>query len=178
MLVVPLWGSILPIRAQCSSVRTVVVPAATTRRPSWSARLDLQSRFRGQRIPFGVEANLCHLRHPDWLEGAQPDMEGQVGDENASGADSLQDGRGEVQPGSGCGDGTALPGKDGLVALPIERLVRAANVWGQGNMPQNFKPGKEILHRREAKEAFAELSYGCDRGLQELAPSGAAKASS
>ena len=37
-------------------------------------------------------------------------------------------------------------------------------------MPQNFKPGKKIVHRREAKETFAELSISCDRGLQELAP--------
>ena len=68
-----------------------------------------------------METDLRYFRHPHWLKRAQPHMECQVGDEHTPGADPLQDIRGEVQPGSGRGDRAALPGKDGLVTLPIER---------------------------------------------------------
>ena len=45
-------------------------------------------------------------------------------------------------------------------------------------MPQKLQPGKEIVHRREAKQTFAELAVSRDRGLEESTPSGAAKTSS
>ena len=89
-----------------------------------------------------MEADLRHFRHPHWLERAQPDMERQVGDEHAPGADPLQDIRGEVQPGSGCGDRAALPRKDGLVTLAIESLILTANVRGQWDMPKKLQAGQ------------------------------------
>src|ERR1700722_10069136 len=89
----------------------------------------LHGSFLGQRISFGVEVDLCDLRHPDRLERSQPNMERQVSDDHASGPDSLQDFRGEVEPGGGRGDGAALLRIDGLVTLTIHRLVIAANVW-------------------------------------------------
>ncbi len=113
--------------------------------------LDLQGRFLGQRISFGVEVDLCDLRHPHWLERPQPDMERQVGDDHASGTDSFKDFRGEVQPGGGRGYRAALLRKDGLVALTVQRLVVTTNVGGQRDMPQKLQPGEEIVDRREAK---------------------------
>ena len=116
--------------------------------PAFAQRvIDLQRGFIRQRVPFRMETDLCHLRHPHWLERAQPDMERQVGDEHASGADLLKNFRGEVQSGGGCGDRAALLRKDRLVTLTIKGLVLTANVWGQRDMPDKLQPGEEIVHR-------------------------------
>ncbi len=68
-----------------------------------------------------------------------------------------------MQTRSGRSDRSALTRKDGLVSLPVERLILTANVWGQRHMSQQLQPGEEIIHRREAKKAFAELASGHNR---------------
>ena len=114
-----------------------------------------------------METDLRDFRHPHWLERAQPHMKCQVGDEHTPGADSLQDIRGEVQPGRGRGNRAALPRKDGLVTLTIKILILTANVRGQRDMPKKIQSGKEVVHRREAKQTFAEFAVSRDSGLEE-----------
>ena len=122
--------------------------------------------------------DLRHFRHPHGLERAQPDMECQVGDEHTSGPDPLKNFSSEMQPGGGCGDRATLTRKDGLVTLAIQRLVLTANVGGQRDMPQKLQPGEEIVHRREAKKTFTELTAQLRPWPAEArSPSGGAKAS-
>ncbi len=116
--------------------------------------------------------NLRYIRHPNRLERSQPDVEGQVGNDDTPRADPLQNLGSEMQTGGGRSDRSALTRKDRLVTLAVQRLILTANVWGQRHMPQKLQPGEEIIHRREAKKAFAELAIGHDRSLQSHVPLG------
>src|ERR1700677_4349821 len=116
--------------------------------------------------------NLRYIRHPNGLERPQPDMEGQVGNDDTPRADPLQNLSSEMQTGGGRSDRSALTRKGRLVTLAVGGVVRAATVWGQRHVPQKLQPDEEIIHRREAKKASPELAKAHDGSLQPNVPLG------
>src|ERR1700722_5339085 len=110
--------------------------------------------------------DLLDLSYPHRLKGPQPDVEGHGCYVYASGANLLQDLRCEMQASGGCGYGTALLGKDGLIAFPVGCLVMAPDVWRQRNMSQKLQAGEKIINGGKTEQALAEFTVFYDCGSQ------------
>ena len=173
MSVVPEWASRRPMRAQCSSTRTVVVPAATTRRPSRSASIDLQGGFFRQRISFRMKTDLRDLGHPHRLKRSQPHMKRQAGDEHTAGTDPLQDLRGEMQPGGGRGDRAALLAQrqSGNARGPFPDPDRRM-YGGRGTCPSSSSRAKKSSTGVKRSRRSPNSPVASDSGLEESLPSG------
>ena len=93
---------------------------------------------------------LGHLVDPYRLEGAGADIEGQRRPLNARHPKLLQDGSGEVQAGSRCGNRPRVPRVHGLIALPVDGLASIsgipADIGRQGHLPPAVEeyPGADV----------------------------------
>ena len=68
--------------------------------------------------------------------------------------------------GGGSGDGSALAGVDGLVALAVGGRIVAGDVGRQRDVADLFDAGEEVVDGGEADVALAEFAAGDDLGLE------------
>lgn len=120
----------------------------------------------GQGVGFGVETDVGEVLDADGLEGAEADVEGDVGDLDTVGADLLEDRGGEVEAGSGRGGGAVggFAGVDGLVAGAVGGGVGAVQVGRQGDVAEAVEGGEEVAGEGEAEGAFTMIAGFEDRG--------------
>jgi hypothetical protein len=71
-----------------------------------------------------------------------------------------------VEAGGGGGDGSALAGVDGLIAVAIGGGVGAGDVGRERDVADFFHASEEVAHRSEADAALAEFAAGDDLGLE------------
>jgi hypothetical protein len=111
---------------------------------------------------------LLHQILPQWLECAQPDMQGHLGDLHSVSSHSIQYFRREVQARGGRRGRARQAGKDGLVANPILRRIRSVDVRRQGDVPNTIEGPKEVFFatRVKAQSPFAEFTAPDHRGVQ------------
>lgn len=83
-----------------------------------------------------------HILHLHGAEGAEPHMEGHVGDLYALGLDRGQQFRGKVQAGRGGGGGAVMFGIDRLVTVFVLQLV--GDVGGRGICPSLSRISSKI----------------------------------
>ena len=98
-------------------------------------------------VALGVEVRVFDALGVQRLEGAQADVQRDVGDVGA-GAALVEDLRREVQAGGGGGDGAALAGEDGLVALAVGGAVAALDVGRQRDVAGDVQFLPEVARLR------------------------------
>jgi hypothetical protein len=132
-----------------------------------AARLtDLRGGFDRNRIGLGVQHVLFDLLDTNWLEGTESDVEGDFRRLDAAVAEAGKNFRSEVEAGGGCGDGSALAGVDGLVAVAIDGGIGAGDVGRERDVADCFHACEEVVHRGETDVALAKLAAGSDLGLE------------
>ena len=147
-----------------------LVKATMTKRSSFCAAARLRWAYGGflrrLGVAFAVQVDDVYLRfaNAERREGAEADVEGDFGDLDAAGSDCVEDSRGEVQAGGGGGDGAALGGEDGLVAVAIGRgvwhILGTLDVGRQGHVADAVQNGEEVGYGFEAQGAGAEVAAG------------------
>ncbi len=113
-----------------------------------------------------MQAHVFNLLDADRLKGTQADMQGHGSDLHAALSDLVENLRGEMQAGGGCGDGASFARIDGLVALAVAGAVFAMDVGWKGHVAQPFDYREEIRNRAEAEGALAEVAMGDDFCLE------------
>ena len=71
-----------------------------------------------------------------------------------------------MEAGGRCGDGAALTGVDGLIAVVIGGDIGTGDVGRQGHVAELFEQREKIVDRGEADAAFAERAAGEDFGAE------------
>jgi hypothetical protein len=127
---------------------------------------DLRSGFFRNRIGLGVEGVLFDFLDADWLEGAEAEVESDFCGLDAAIVEAGQNFRSEVEAGGGGGDGSALAGVDGLVAVAIGGGIGAGNIRRKRDVADRFHACEEVVHRGETDVALAKLAAGDDLGLE------------
>ena len=97
------------------------------------------------------------------LEGAKADVQCERSDGGAGGAAGVENLRGEVEAGGGCGDGARLLSEDCLVAFAIRGLVGTVDIGREGDVAGGFDLGVEISLAVEPDEPFT-----ADPGFEDL----------
>ncbi len=132
--------------------------------------VDCVGSFGRNGITLAVQAHLVDALDTKRRECAEADVEGDVGYFDAFADESVEDLRREVQSGCGRGDGTALIGKDGLIALAIGIGVVAMDVGRQRDVADLVEHGEEVICRvrewRELEKTLAELAALDDFGFE------------
>ena len=148
----------------------MVVPTATTRRPSAFARLIARAAVRWNLVPLPMQFVVFHFFYSYWLKSAQSDVQGDLGDFNSASANLVQDFRREVQSGGRRGHrschGPRRLGVDGLVAIAVGCPVVAVDIRGKGHVSDALDAGKEIRDGSESDAAFPKTAALGDLGLQ------------
>ena len=116
----------------------------------------------GQRVALAMQVNLVDALDSQRSESAEAYVECELGYFNAAGFDLIEDGGREVKACCGCGDGAALSGEDGLIALAIGGCVVSLDVRGKRHVADLFEGGEEVFDGGEAESAFAEYPAACD----------------
>ena len=106
-------------RAAASSVRTTVVPTATTRPPRRARGGDGLRRLRGDDVGLGLEAVVLDVLHRDRAEGARADVQDDLRDGDAGRAQRVEQSRREMQPRGGRGHAALLARVHRLVAVAV-----------------------------------------------------------
>jgi hypothetical protein len=78
------------------------------------------------------------------LKGAETDVEGDLGDLGAGGADGVEDAGREMEAGGGGGDGAGLLGVDGLIAFGVGVGIGAADVGGERDVAVRLDGGPGV----------------------------------
>ena len=120
----------------------------------------------GDRIGLRVQHVLFDFLDADWLERAKSDVEGDFRGLDAAIAEAGQNFRSEVEASGGRGDGSALAGVDGLVAVAIGGGIGAGDVGRERDMADLLDAGEEVVDRTEADVALAKFAAGDDLGLE------------
>ena len=173
MLVLPECGTnSRPASAQCSSVRTVVVPAATTLRPSRRAAFSSIRGRLGKRVAFRVQMDLLHALDAHRLKCPQPYMQSDIRDAHAARANPVENLRSEMQARRWSSDRSALLRVDRLISLAVRVHIRAMDVRRQRNMSQLLELAEEIRDRLEPQRALAEFTVRDDLRAQRTVAEG------
>lgn len=128
--------------------------------------MDLRGGLIRDRIGLGVQHVLFDILDTNWLEGAEADVEGDLGGFYATVVEAGQNLRREVKTGGGCGDGSALAGVYGLIAVAIGAGIGAGDVGRKRDVADCFHASEEVVHRGETDVALAKLAAGDDLGLE------------
>jgi hypothetical protein len=102
----------------------------------------------------------------DRLEGAESHVEGDLRGFDATVVEAGQNFRSEVEAGGGGGDGSALTGVDGLIAVAVGGGISAGDVRRKRDVADLLDPGEEVVCQSEADVAFAKFAAGEDLGLE------------
>jgi len=126
----------------------------------------------GEGVTLGVEANVGEAGDADGLEGAKANVQGEIRDLDAAGAEGGEDLGGEVEAGGGRGGGAGMARVDGLISLAVLRGVglgglAAMDVGGKRHVADAGERGVEVVDRGEAQGALAEGAGGEDFGGEE-----------
>ena len=127
---------------------------------------DLGGGFFGDRIGLGVQGVLFDFFDADRLEGAEADVKGDFRGFDAAVAETGERLRSEMETGGGGGDGPALAGVDGLVAVAITGGIGAGDVGRERDMADLLDAGEEVVCRSEVEVALAKFAAGDDLGLE------------
>ncbi len=159
--------------AACSSVRTVVVPTATTRRSSAFARLMARAASAGISYHSVMQLVVFHFFNSHRLEGAESDVQRDLGNFDSASTNLLEDLRGEVQTGRRRRYRSPRLRIDGLVtffiisiAIPGCCAVVAVDVGRKGHVAYALDSRKEIGDQSEPDAPLAETAAADDFGLQ------------
>src|SRR5579872_3280038 len=111
---------------------------------------------------LAVHLVFFNLFGPHRLKCSQTHMQCNLRNFDSSLADLRQHLRSEMKAGGGCGNATRIRGIDGLVSLPVFRLVWTGDVWRQRNMAMALHQGKKVRYRLEAQRTLAIFSTASD----------------
>lgn len=106
------------------------------------------------------------LFHVDRLKSPESYVKCDFCSFNAAGTNASQDFWSEVESGGGSGDGSALAGVDGLIALAVGGGIWPGDVGRERDVSDLFDLGEEILGGGKANVAFAEFTARDDLGLK------------
>ena len=156
----------------------MVVPTATTRRPSAARAIDRLGRRRRDLGDLRLEPVLLDLGRADRPEGPGAHVEGHAMDLDTRRAQALEQRRGEVQPGSGRGHRALRRRVDRLVALAVLRLGRVVplDIGRQRRQAVALEQLVDRPRRLDLDHARAQGAVLEHRGARRAAPPADARA--
>jgi len=128
--------------------------------------IDRFSRCGADGAAFMVKADLAHTLDAERSECAEADMEGDASIFYSFGGELCKKILREVQARSGGRDGTALAGKDGLIAVAVGAGVVTTDVGRQRHVSDRVEDREEVANRREFEQAFTEWAALKDFGFE------------
>ena len=117
-------------------------------------------------VALAVEVDVFDAVYADGLEGAEADVECDVGGLDAALPEGFQNLWREVEAGGGRGDGAGLLGVDGLVALAVFWAVFAMDVGRERHVADAVEGGVEVGDWLEADGTLAVFAVGDDFCLE------------
>jgi len=102
----------------------------------------------------------------DRLKSSQTNVKGDLDSFDAALANAVEDLRREMKSRSGRGDGAAMSGVDGLIAIEVAGRIRARDVWRKGHVPDAIEDGIEIADWLKTDSAFTEFGSSKNFGFQ------------
>lgn len=122
--------------------------------------------FGREGVALAVEVDVFDAVDADGLEGAESDVEGDVGGLDAALFEGFEYFGREVEASGGRGDGAGLLGVDGLVALAVFGAVFAMDVGRERDVADAVEGGVEVGDGLEADGALAMFAVGDDFCLE------------
>ena len=120
--------------------------------------IDGRGGGRRNRVRLGVDLVIFDAFDADRLKSSQTNVKGDLDSFDTALADAVEDFRCEMKSSSGRGDGAALPGVDGLIAIKVAGRIRARDVWRKGHVADAIEDGVEIAEWLKTDSAFAEFT--------------------
>ena len=130
--------------------------------------------FFGNFVVLAVHFVAGHVVHLDRTEGAETDVQGNVGDFHALLTDSVHQLLGEMQAGSRRGSGAELMAVDCLIALLVLQFL--GDIGRQGHLTDFVEGREEALAAVEVDNPVAVVLYPGDLRVQQSAAEGEASA--